>query len=348
MKESEMISAISKYCQDSDGKSFIGNDCAYLQDLGLLISQDSLVENIHFLRDKITPYQLGWKSCIVNLSDIYAGGGVAKYITISISLPKNLYKTKSYNNFIDEFYRGVNDACKVQEKFGFEKVKIIGGDITGSEKDIFISITAIGKIDSNLKASSRGKAKVGYKVILSGEVGTSDAGLKLILNEEKYNTSNIKDTIVDKELFIKYHLEPQIDIEFSQAISSVANQYNFEYAMMDCSDGLMDCLGKIATASDVLIQLDCQNDFEKIPFNQKIQQFKNWQEMILFGGEDYKLIACIPDFVCNILKDKNVSFFEIGNVVEKQNKNECVKILLDENTKCLSMEDIENKCFKHF
>lgn len=339
-----MISYISKYCQDSDGKSFIGNDCAYLQDLNLLITQDSLVENIHFLRDKITPYQLGWKSCIVNLSDIYAGGGIAKYITISISLPKNLYKTKSCNNFIDEFYSGVKDACKVQEKFGFEKVKIIGGDITGSENDIFISITAIGKIDNNLKASSRGKAKVGYKVILSGEVGTSDAGLKLILNNNKYK--HINDN--DKDFLIKYHLEPQIDIAFSQTISKLAKQYNFEYAMMDCSDGLMDCLGKIATASDVLIQLDCQNDFEKIPFNQNIKQFKNWQEMVLFGGEDYKLVACVPDFICNILKDKNVRFFEIGNVVEKQNKNECVKILLDKNTKCLSMADIENKCFQHF
>lgn len=345
MKEGDIIKHLSKYCKDKHNKTYIGDDCAYLQDLGLLITQDSLVENIHFLRDKITPYQLGWKSCIVNLSDIYSGGGVAKYITIALSLPNNLEQTNNYQNFTDDFYNGVNDACCYQEKFGFEKVKIIGGDITGSDQNIFISITAIGKIENELKASSRNNAKVGYKVLLSGDIGTSSAGLELILNSEKYKNNNLK----DKELFIKYHLEPQIDIPFSQSISKLAKEYNFNYAMMDCSDCIIDCLGKIATASKVCISLDCQNDFEKLPFNKNIQQFKTWQEMILFGGEDYKLIACVPEFVCNILKQNNIKFYEIGEVINKEKDNKhCVKIKFDDKTEHYSIQDIENKCFNHF
>ena len=80
MKEKEFISIIKNTLKSE----YIGDDCAYLKDLGIVVTQDSLVENVHFLRKKITPFQLGYKSVMVNISDIAASGGDPKYLTVSI------------------------------------------------------------------------------------------------------------------------------------------------------------------------------------------------------------------------------------------------------------------------
>ena len=86
MKEKEFISIIKNTLKSE----YIGDDCAYLKDLGIVVTQDSLVENVHFLRKKITPFQLGYKSVMVNISDIAASGGDPKYLTVSISLPSDI------------------------------------------------------------------------------------------------------------------------------------------------------------------------------------------------------------------------------------------------------------------
>ena len=88
---------------------YIGDDCAYLKDLGIVVTQDSLVEYVHFLRKKITPFQLGYKSVMVNISDIAASGAEPKYLTVSLSLPQDID-----NKFIEEFYEGCKKhAAKV-------------------------------------------------------------------------------------------------------------------------------------------------------------------------------------------------------------------------------------------
>ena len=112
---------------------YIGDDCAYLKDLGIVITQDSLVEDIHFKREFITPFQLGYKTAMVNISDVCASGAKPMYMTISLSLPNSVDE-----EFVKEFYKGVKDASK--------DIKIVGGDLTGSDK-IYISATAIGKTE---------------------------------------------------------------------------------------------------------------------------------------------------------------------------------------------------------
>ena len=136
MKEQEFIKIIKSTLKSP----YIGDDCAYLKDLNIVISQDSLVEDIHFKKDFITPYQLGYKSVMVNISDICASGAEPKYLTISLSLPNS-----TTNDFIKSFYKGAKDAA--------QNVEIIGGDITGSNK-IYISATAIGDT-RNRNISSR-------------------------------------------------------------------------------------------------------------------------------------------------------------------------------------------------
>ena len=239
MKELDYINIIKSFTQNK----YIGDDCAYLKDLNLVITQDNFVENIHFRKDWATPYQIGYKAATVNISDILAAGAKPKYLTVGLTLPK------VDDNFIKDLYRGITSgACGAE---------IIGGDITGGEK-LYISITAIGSTLGR-KIASRSNAKPGYVVIASGEHGLSSLGL-----EELQNGGN-------NQSYIKAHLEPTLDIHFSEIIST---QIECDYAMMDSSDGLADALFKIAQASCCKI---------------KTSNIKG-----MFGAEDYKLIAAVP------------------------------------------------------
>lgn len=254
--EKELI----KLIKNTLNSSYIGDDCAYLKDLGIVISQDSLVEDIHFLRDKISPWQLGWKTASVNISDICASGAQPKYMTVALSLPKEIN-----TEFVKEFYDGLKSAC--------DGVEIVGGDITAADK-IFISATAIGS-DKGRNISSRANAQPGQKIVIAGVHGSSAAGLKLLLEGKS-----------EPEKLIKAHLEPVAQLEFSRKIATAQTD---KYAMMDTSDGLMDALSQISEASGVGIDIN----FDKIPVDEEIKSFTNWQELVLFGGEDYGLVATV-------------------------------------------------------
>ena len=240
MKEQTLINII----KNQTGDEYIGDDCAYLKDLGIVVTQDSLVEDVHFKLTWCTPYQLGYKAVTVNISDVLASGAEPKYITIALSLPVSIDE-----NFVEEFYKGAKSALR--------GAKIIGGDITGSDK-VFISITAIGTTKGR-KISSRKNAKIGDVVITKGEFGKSALGLKELKNGGK----NLE--------LIRAHLEPQLEENFAKEI---ATQIDCEYAMMDTSDGLADALFQIAQSS-------------KVSIDSKIVEG-------IFGAEDYKLVATVP------------------------------------------------------
>lgn len=275
MKELEFINIIKQ----QTNSEFLGDDCAYIKDLKIVITQDSLVEDVHFKMDWITSYQLGYKSVTVNISDVLASGAEPAYITIALSLPKNID-----DNFIKEFYRGANDAL-----YG---AKIVGGDITGSDK-IFVSICAIGKTEGR-KISSRKNAKPDYVVITYGDYGLSSAGLKELMQ----GGSN-------QEL-IKAHLEPKLSPGFSE---SIACNINDDYAMMDTSDGLADALFKIAEASGVTILANyvegmfCAEDYNLVAAVPK---------SFLNNLQEYRVIGKVVEFNGNILEieDKKYNKYE--------------------------------------
>ncbi len=322
MKEKEFINII-KNTLNSD---YIGDDCAYLRDLGIVVSQDSLVEDVHFKREFITPFQLGYKSVMVNISDICASGAKPVYLTISLSLPDDID-----TDFVKEFYQGAKSACEYTQsssdfchpaldagspKIGIEGVKIVGGDITSADK-IYVSVCAIGDAKGR-HISSRKNAKEGYKVVVSGLHGSSCAGLKLLMQGKS-----------EPGKFIKAHLEPQAQVELGD---KAGLNMKIPYAMMDTSDGLMDALSAIADESGVLLEVD----FDKIPYDKDLEKFSNWQDMVLFGGEDYGLVAVVPqDFYYGT---------QIG--VAKQGLG--VDLNIDGKTLHFSKQDVENKIFNHF
>lgn len=289
---------------------YIGDDCAYLKDLGIVISQDSLVEDIHFNKHMMSPYQIGYKSVMVNLSDIAASGAKPAYLTVALSLPKEIK-----DDAVIDFYEGAKYALENLD------VEIVGGDITGSDK-LYISISVIGKT-LNRKISSRSHAKIGHKIITSGVHGSSAAGLRILQN----------DLEPDKDL-IKAHLMPVAQIDFAKQISE---QIQEDYAMMDTSDGLFDALFKIGSASECTMSVD----FERILYDPKIKEyFSDYKDLILFGGEDYQIVATVPVELLPSLKD----YIIIGEVLPKE---DCVIKLNTENN-VEKFNDLSNKCFNHF
>jgi len=232
-------------------------------------------------------------------------------------LPKNID-----NGFVAEFYRACED---LSQEFDFE---VVGGDITGSDK-IFISVCAIG-ITKGRKISSRSHAKVGDYVVAIGNHGSSAAGLKLLLMGEGKVNSN--------ELVLS-HLMPKLNPEFSKEI---ATKIDRDYAMMDTSDGLADALFKIAQSSGVVISVD----FGKIDFDNDIievarQANVDFRDWILYGGEDFKLVACLDE---ENLKKIDADYKIIGKVEEKTN-NHFVEVIFDDKIEKIS--DLE-KTYNHF
>ena len=325
MKEKELINIIKNVLNSE----YIGDDCAYLKDLNIVVSQDSLVEDVHFSLSYTTAYQLGWKSVMVNISDICASGAEPKYLTIALSIPDYIDE-----KFVEEFYKGAKDACG--------DVKIVGGDITGADK-LYISVTAIGSTNGR-KISSRKNAKVGYKVLVSGEHGNSAKGLEILqeaarqlgsyaakLDSSKLPQSQQSDKVLSpyrpivlspyNNKFLLSHLMPVAKTDFSKQISINCKE---DYAMMDTSDGLGDALMQIAKASGVRLKIDTS----KIPHDASVDM-----DTVLFGGEDYELVAVVP-------KDLNVEgAAEIGEVIEGETGLE-----IDEKF----YSDIEDKLFNHF
>lgn len=298
MNEKSLI----KLIKSTLNSGYIGDDCAYLEDLGIVITQDSLVEDVHFKRDLITPFQLGYKTVMVNISDICASGAEPKYMTISLSLPDTVDE-----NFVKDFYEGAKKASK--------NVKIAGGDLTGSDK-IYISAAAIGS-DDGRKISSRANAKAGYKLIVSGEHGNSAYGLRLLLE----NNVTPKERINNK--FINAHLMPAAQREFSKTI---AENIKDDYAMMDTSDGLADALMQIAHASGVRLEIDTS----KIPHDPIVDI-----DTVLYGGEDYQLVAAVPEYML-----KNLNTYTIIGDVNTGNTG----LVIDGEF----YTDIDSKLYKHF
>ncbi len=221
--ENIFLNIISKTLTNS---SFLGDDCAHLKNEKITLSQDTLIEDVHFDFSFISPKELGYKSVVVNISDILSSGAKPKYITVSLSGKLN-------SDFVKEFYKGINIAC---EKY---KVKVIGGDLTGGEK-VVVSICAIGD-GKNRKISSRKNAKVGYMVCTLGQFGASAYYLKT--KDKKYR---------------KYHIEPKL---YPGILKKIALTAKKPYAAMDSSDGLLDCLSKISAESDIGFQIE----YDKIP-----------------------------------------------------------------------------------
>lgn len=262
----------------------VGDDAAVIDQFGkqTVISTDMLVEGVHFDLMYTPLRHLGYKSVIVNLSDIYAMNAVPTHITMSIAF-SNRFSLEA----LDEFYEGVYTAC---EKYG---VDLIGGDTTSSQKGFVISVTAIGEVSPGAYVK-RSTASKGDLLCCSGDLGAAYVGLLFLEREKKIFLENpkIQPDLEGENYVIGRMLKPEARkdiIEFFEQNNLVPT------AMMDISDGLSSEILHISKQSklgSVLYE-------EKIPIHDSMRQAAYKFEIdptacALSGGEDYELLFTLP------------------------------------------------------
>jgi thiamine-monophosphate kinase len=261
----------------------VGDDAAVIDHFGrqTVISTDLLIEGVHF--DLVyTPLQhLGYKSVIVNLSDIYAMNAIPTQITMGLGI-SNRFSVEA----LDEFYEGVYAAC---EAYG---VDLVGGDTVSSRKGFIISVTAIGEVAPD-RFVRRSTGKVGDLLCCTGDLGAAYLGLILLEREKKIflESPDVKADLEGEKYVIGRLLKPEARkdiIEFFQQANLLPT------AMMDISDGLSSEILHICRQSN----LGCVLYEEKIPIAEDTRNAAFKFELdptacALSGGEDYELLFTI-------------------------------------------------------
>lgn len=262
----------------------VGDDAAVLSygNKKTLVTTDLLLEGIHFDLTYVPMKHLGYKSAVVNFSDIYAMNGQPKQITVSLGVSKRFSVED-----LEDFYAGIYLAC---EHYG---VDVVGGDTSASLTGLAISITCLGEGEED-KIVYRNGAKETDLVCVSGDFGAAFMGLQL-LEREKAVYGGEKDFDPDfggKEYLLERQLKPEARKDI---IEFLATEGIIPTSMIDVSDGLSSELKHICKQSGV----GCRIYEERIPIDYQTammaEQFNmNVTTVALNGGEDYELLFTVP------------------------------------------------------
>lgn len=259
-----------------DGWDGIGDDCAVIpldSERSMVVTTDMLIEDVHFLRSRISAWELGRKALTVNLSDIAAMGATAQATFLSLGLPSDLEV-----DWCDAFFEGYRSLG----------VPLLGGDTTSSQTGIVINITVIGECPTrNIKR--RRDAQIGDYVVVTSALGDSAVGLQLMLSDSPKTDC----TQSDCDELIAIHHNPR---PFLKQGPWLGNQPAV-HSMMDVSDGLASDLGHILRSS----KCGATIDLDAIPVSDIARQVAgqmgwNITTMAVTGGEDYALLLTVaPD-----------------------------------------------------
>lgn len=262
----------------------VGDDCAVIRnrDTDILVTTDLLLEGVHFDLTYVPLKHLGYKSAIVNFSDVYAMNGTPKQITVSLGISKRFTV-----EHIEELFAGIRLACEI---YG---VDLVGGDTTSSRQGLVISITCIGEAPTD-KVVSRSGAKDTDLICVSGDLGAAYMGLQL-LEREKVASAGQKDFVPQfqgKEYIIERQLKPEARRDI---IEELAKADIVPTAMMDISDGLSSELLHICKQSNA----GCRIYEDRIPIDYQTAIMAeeigmNLVTAALNGGEDYELLFTVP------------------------------------------------------
>ncbi len=277
----------------------IGDDAALIsvtEDMELAISADMLVSGTHFFADA-DPYQLGWKSLAVNVSDMAAMGAVPKWVTLAIALPQQ------DDVWLSQFSQGFF-ACA-----NTFNIDLIGGDTTKTQQkeNLTISVQIMGEVPRG-QAIKRSGAKVGDDIWVSGPLGKAAVGLQHLLGNLVIDSE-----AVTEHLAALHMPAPRVDLGI--ALRGIAN------SCLDISDGLLGDLQHILKASNVGAQIQLNT----IPTSEFIVQHLDditFQRYVLAGGDDYELcFTAATDKANQILavsQQLNLRLSKIGKITHEK------------------------------
>lgn len=283
--EFELIQHIKQLFPTSEGVTVgIGDDGAVL-DPGRfdLVTTDTMVEGVHFHRSWSSPQDIGWKAIASNLSDIAAMGGGPGVILLNLVLPRGVDRHE-----VDGLLEGMKLAMEALIPQSFQ-VSLAGGDLTSTKGPMMVSVTLLGE-SSPAGPVLRQGAVPGDRIIMLGCLGMSAAGLWL-LERDEHLTEPLEDYATT---LLGYHRRPTPRI-YEGAILGL---YGVPSAMIDVSDGFLQDLGHIITASHVGAFIETHG----MPRHAAMTEFGQRHgygreallELMLTGGEDYELLFTVP------------------------------------------------------
>lgn len=262
----------------------IGDDAAvlkYPEGKNILVSKDLLIEGVHFDMTFMPLKHLGYKSAIVNFSDMAAMNGKPKQMLVGIAV-----SSKFTLEALKEIYAGMKMACN---KYG---VDFVGGDTTSSTHGMFISVTVIGEANNN-EVVYRSGAKPNNLICVSGDLGGAYMGLMVLEREKRAFQANPKmqPELDGLDYILQRQLKPEARIDI---IDSLKKADIIPTSMIDISDGLASEILHICKMSDV----GCVIDEEKIPIDQSTFEMAKEFKIVptvaaMNGGEDYELLFTI-------------------------------------------------------
>jgi len=289
----------------------IGDDAAALKitaSASLLATTDMLIEGVHFDLAYTDFYSLGWKSAAANLSDIAAMGGTPRFCLTSLGIPP----TASVEQ-LSEFYRGLNVLLEAH------RTALVGGDTCSSPRGMTVCVTLLGEIERK-NVISRGGAKPGDRIFVTGTLGDSAAGLEILRSEVRRQTSEVRNKESKSEIrnprsaiakLVQKHLRPEPRVAWGRklALSRCA------HAMIDVSDGLSSDLGHICGQSGTGAVIEAGNIPLSLPLRKTAAYLsKPPLPYALSGGEDYELLFTVPPAKIKKLLSLGLPAAEIGEI----------------------------------
>lgn len=246
----------------------IGEDCAVfsLEGLTLLFTADTMVEGVHFKREYASAWHIGFKALSVNLSDIAACGGRPLFYLVALTV-----SPEEDVGFVEDLYRGMKEAG---ERFG---VGLVGGDLSRGDR-LSVTVALLGVAEEG-KWVPRDGAEIGHWIYVSGHLGESALGLKLLEIGQKEGP------------FVRKHLMPEPRVALGLELS----KGRLASAMIDISDGFLKDLGHLLEASSVGAEVYV----DKLPLSEPMKETAKAYgidplELALSGGEDYELLFTSP------------------------------------------------------
>ncbi|MEA5536305.1 thiamine-phosphate kinase [Crocosphaera sp. XPORK-15E] len=272
--EQGLLKRLQKFCP----RDMIGDDAAILSldpQQKLVVTTDVLVDGVHFSDKTTPPDAVGWRAAAANLSDLAAMGATPIGITVGLGLPGETSVA-----WIEHLYLGITQCLQV------DQTPIVGGDICRSTV-ITVSITALGQVYPN-RVIRRSTAQPGEVIVITGYHGMARAGLELLLKP------NIQDNLTpesrDKLIFAHQYPKPRLDVlPYLWDVVGTTTVTG-----MDSSDGLADAILQICRMSGVGAEIGLSSLLTPPTLSQWVS-FEQGLEWILYGGEDFELVLCLPE-----------------------------------------------------
>ena len=284
----------------------IGDDAAIIEgndESSIVVSTDMLVEGVHFNMMYTPLMHLGYKSVIVNLSDIVAMNAVPEQITVSLAI-SNRFSVEA----LEEIYLGIHKACELYNG------DLVGGDTTSSLSGLIISITAIGKAKKE-RITKRSGAKEHDLIVVTGDLGGAFMGLQILEREKSVYKENpgVQPDLDGHDYILERQLKPEARVDVTKLLTDLEV---LPSSMIDISDGLASELIHICEASKV----GCQVYDEKLPIDPETYNTARDFELdpstcALNGGEDYELLFTVAQVDYDKIKG-NPNFTVIGHITD--------------------------------